>query len=316
MRKHPLRFAVKQSARIPEHWTKFGRRSSTITGTPRMADNPAGAMLNFLYAVAAAETRLACLAIGLDPGLGFYHVDKRGRDSLVYDIIEPIRPHVDEWLFALMEEQVFTIGDFHETRRGAIRVNPPLSDHLAATGSLWAAHLGPLVERIARQLLPDGEAVSLPNLSHGSRISQNQENLATRVPTVRTPSPRCHTCGTTVGRRNRYCEDCRAQALIDAGKRSAARRLEKGESAKSLRKRSTAMKHRRKDNIKWDRNQGRLDPTFSRPRFSHSLKTFRSRNWSKRQDSASPYCSLIRRGEVAPHGCHWDALLAIGQDVT
>ena len=37
--------------------------------------NPANAMLNYLYAVLESEARLAIAALGLDPGLGFWHVD-------------------------------------------------------------------------------------------------------------------------------------------------------------------------------------------------------------------------------------------------
>jgi hypothetical protein len=47
-----------------------------------MAVNPAGAILNYLYALLEVEAGLACLALGLDPALAFFHVDVRGRDSL------------------------------------------------------------------------------------------------------------------------------------------------------------------------------------------------------------------------------------------
>ena len=241
----PLLFAANQLPRIAEHWTIFGQRSSPITGTPRMAGSPAGAMLNFLYSILVAEARLACLAMGLDPGLGAYHVDKPGRESLVYDIIEPIRPAVDEWLFKLFEEHVFTIEDFIETRRGAVRVNPPLSDHLAATGPLWASHLAPIVEETATRFLPGGN-ISRP-LTRTNRTTSDQaekEDARTGVLRVIQPSPRCRTCGTQVGERSRYCDQCRPQALIEAGRRSAARRLKEGESVKSIRGRSASMKKR------------------------------------------------------------------------
>ena len=43
--------------------------------------NLANAMLNYLYAVLESETRLAVAALGLDPGLGFFHTDTAARDS-------------------------------------------------------------------------------------------------------------------------------------------------------------------------------------------------------------------------------------------
>src|SRR2546430_7689206 len=43
----------------------------------RLAVNPANAILNYLYAVLESETCLAIAALGLDPGLGFLHVEDR-----------------------------------------------------------------------------------------------------------------------------------------------------------------------------------------------------------------------------------------------
>jgi CRISPR/Cas system-associated endonuclease Cas1 len=42
-------------------------RGSLLTSSPRLAINPANAILNYLYAILEAETRLACLTLGLDP---------------------------------------------------------------------------------------------------------------------------------------------------------------------------------------------------------------------------------------------------------
>lgn len=310
----PLRFAANQLSRIAEHWTIFGQRSSPITGTPRMAGSPAGAMLNFLYAILVAEARLACLAMGLDPGLGVYHVDKPGRDSLVYDLIEPIRPAVDEWLFKLFEEHVFTIGDFAETRRGAVRVNPPLSDHLAATGPLWASHLAPIVEETATRFLPDGDiSRPLTQTRRGRTSQRSQEKGLTGPPRAKTPAQRCQNCGVQVGERSRYCDQCRPQALIEAGQRSAARRLQTGESLSAKRKRSAAMKKRRRSNIKWDKQDVQPDPEVFRTQILPKLVDVPLQNMVKATGLSKSYCSLIRRGEVTPHPSHWEALDAIGQ---
>ena len=51
-------------------------------------------MLNYMYALLESETRLAAAALGLDPGIGFLHVDTDARDSLACDIMEPGRPQV------------------------------------------------------------------------------------------------------------------------------------------------------------------------------------------------------------------------------
>ena len=45
--------------------------------------------------VPCAESRLAAVAMGLDPGIGLLHVDAPNRDSLACDLMEPVRPSVD-----------------------------------------------------------------------------------------------------------------------------------------------------------------------------------------------------------------------------
>src|SRR5205807_1440788 len=88
----PVMFPKADAPKVPKHWSVFGTRKSPLTGSPRLAANPANAMLNYLYAVLESETRLAIAALGLDPGLGFFHTDTPARDSLACDVMEPIRP--------------------------------------------------------------------------------------------------------------------------------------------------------------------------------------------------------------------------------
>jgi CRISPR/Cas system-associated endonuclease Cas1 len=92
-----VRFARSEAAKVPEHWLRFGARSSLLTGGPRLAVNPANALLNYLYALAEVESRLVLLAVGLDPGLGIVHRDQANRDSLALDLMEAIRPEVDSF---------------------------------------------------------------------------------------------------------------------------------------------------------------------------------------------------------------------------
>ena len=65
-----VRFARNHLPRIPAHWQRFGARGSAVTGaSPRRASNPANALLNYLYAILEAETRIALLTLGLVVGL-------------------------------------------------------------------------------------------------------------------------------------------------------------------------------------------------------------------------------------------------------
>jgi CRISPR-associated protein Cas1 len=90
----PINFPKKDEHRVPEHWRTFGTRVSPLTGSPRRAVNPSGAILNYLHAVLESECRLAITVLGMDPGLGVLHVDLPARDSLACDLMEAIRPEI------------------------------------------------------------------------------------------------------------------------------------------------------------------------------------------------------------------------------
>lgn len=48
----------------------------------------------YLYPILESEARIACLTLGLDPGLGIWHADYRSRDSFALDLMEAVRPDV------------------------------------------------------------------------------------------------------------------------------------------------------------------------------------------------------------------------------
>src|SRR5262249_1284784 len=153
-------FVHADAPRVPEHWRTFGRRASPITGNPRLAANPANAILNYCYAILEAECRIACITVGLDPGLGGLHADHKGRDSLALAVMEALRPEVDAFVLDLLEGHVFRARDFHETRQGACRILAPLTHHLAATAPRWRRAAGPVVENIAQVLMDRPDTVA------------------------------------------------------------------------------------------------------------------------------------------------------------
>jgi CRISPR-associated endonuclease Cas1 len=165
-----VRFARRDARLVPEQWLVFGRRGSLLTTSPRLAVNPANAILNYLYAILEAETRLACLTVGLDPGLGIVHVDYQSRDSFALDLMEAARPAVDAHLIELLQTRTFTRRDFAETARGVCRVNPPLSHELATSATLWAAAIAPAAEAVAKILAE----------ADGSRVKQTPTPLTGR----------------------------------------------------------------------------------------------------------------------------------------
>jgi CRISPR-associated endonuclease Cas1 len=147
-----LNFPSRETVKLPEHWTTFGQRASLITGAPRTATNPANAILNYLYALLEAETILACHAVGLDPGLGIFHTDRRDRASLALDLMEAARPAVDAYLLALLAQRTLSAREFVETSEGACRITPRLASELAAASEVWRTHIAPVVEQAAHTL--------------------------------------------------------------------------------------------------------------------------------------------------------------------
>ena len=67
-----INFPRKDDHRTPAHWSTFGTRVSPLTGSPRLAVNPANAILNYLYTVLESECRLAAAAVGFDPVWAFF----------------------------------------------------------------------------------------------------------------------------------------------------------------------------------------------------------------------------------------------------
>lgn len=74
-----IRFAARDADRVPDHWHEFATRSSIGDRgrSPRVAVTPVNALLNYLYALAEAECRSALTTLGLDPGLGVWHRQRR-----------------------------------------------------------------------------------------------------------------------------------------------------------------------------------------------------------------------------------------------
>ena len=78
------------------------------------------------------------------------HYDTANRDSLAADLMEPLRPVIDRYVLDLIASHVFTRHDFLETRRGQVRILPPLTHHLAATLRRWETEVAPWAEFVAQ----------------------------------------------------------------------------------------------------------------------------------------------------------------------
>jgi CRISPR-associated endonuclease Cas1 len=134
----PVNFPRNDESRTPQHWQSFGNRASLLTGSPRCAVNPANAILNYLYALLEAESRLALAALGLDPGIGFLHVDTPNRDSLACDLMEVARADVDAFLINWITRETLKREWFFEQRDGGCRLMGEFAAILSETTPSWA----------------------------------------------------------------------------------------------------------------------------------------------------------------------------------
>lgn len=344
----PVRFARKAVARIPEHWQTFGSRTSPLTSSPRTASNPANAMLNYLYAIAEAETRIALLAVGLDPGLGIVHADQKNRDSFACDVMEAIRPNIDAYVLELMQARPFGTGDFFETRQGACRLMPPITRMLAETAPRWAAAVAPIVEGIARELFSNGgitRIVATPLTQANRRAGRAKVRTQ---PTRKTPAhdgsrltsrqvAACHDCGVVLDdAARRYCDTClpdvrrerekrvfavAGPAILETRRAAGTDPAHGGEAGKARGRTNAAHVAAI---IEWEREQNELpeagagthpetvrDASFACD-ILPALQGVPLRAMANATGLTPGYCSFVRRGLKVPHRRHWNVLIQLG----
>ena len=144
-----VNFARKDLPRVPDHWTAFnGRRSSINPGSPRSATDPAGAALNYAYKLAEIEAALAARRMGLDPSIGILHADAAGRPSFACDLMEAVRPAVDAHVLGILSGPLRK-REFTEDAQGVVRCLAPITHRLAEAMPSYAVALGPVTETVA-----------------------------------------------------------------------------------------------------------------------------------------------------------------------
>jgi CRISPR-associated protein Cas1 len=67
--------------------------------------DPVNACLSLAYTLAHHQACCALAAAGLDPAIGFYHDLAHGRESLACDLVEPVRPRLEAWVWRLFRER-------------------------------------------------------------------------------------------------------------------------------------------------------------------------------------------------------------------
>ncbi len=78
------------------------------------------ALLSFVYALLTSDMRAALESVGLDPAVGYLHVDRPGRPSLALDLVEEFRPFfADRLVLSLVNRRQLSAKDFRRLDNGA-----------------------------------------------------------------------------------------------------------------------------------------------------------------------------------------------------
>jgi CRISPR-associated endonuclease Cas1 len=311
-RQLPITFPRKDEQRLPDHWRTFGTRVSPLTGSPRLAVNPPNAMLNYLYALLESEARLACAALGLDPGMGVLHVDTKARDSLACDVMEPVRPQVDAFLLDWITHGMLKRAWLFEQRDGNCRLMSSFAARLSETAPMWGRAVAPIAESVARTFWSSTPKQQRPSIPP-TRLTQRKKREAKGAPSLPesiSPPQRenvCRGCGKTITNGRTTCAECAIDAattrMVDAARvgRLTANSPQANAKRASTQRQNALAQHSWKassqpawltDEVYSDKIQPLL-ANISTSVIASSIGVSRC------------YAGNIRKGRFRPHPRHW-----------
>jgi CRISPR-associated endonuclease Cas1 len=311
----PITFPKADLSRVPQHWQRFGARVSPLTGSPRLAANPANAILNYLYTVLESEARLAAAALGLDPGIGVMHVDSPSRDSLACDLMEPIRPQVDAYVLDWISREPIRREWFFEQRNGNCRLMGSFAVRLSETALTWGRAVAPIAEWVSRTLWstlrkPTGQSYPATRLTQSRRRQAKGNSFDARSGDTPRPPRICRNCGAPIKRGQTYCALCAVgvsrEGLIEAaklGRIATHSREAEALRAKSQRKHAAALAAWQPSELpQW------LNEEVYRTKIQPALAGITVPGIATSLGISEPYATDIRRGRRIPHARHWQAL--------
>lgn len=307
----PILLPRKDVERVPNHWLTFGTRHSPLTGGPRLAVNPANALLNYTNAIAESECRLAVCACGLDPGLGFLHTDTANRDSLALDLIETIRPAIEAWLLDWLMREPLRKADFSEASDGNCRISGALCSKLSETAPAWRKLVAPWAEYVVRELWPTTRSSRGNQIRPPTRLTQQRKREAkgrTFLPAAKPPKIQrlCRGCGLHIKPPHEHCKNCAidisTKRLIEGAK--IGRVIAHGDKANRARI-HTMHRHDEARRV-WSKSGETAMPlSVYKHRIMPKLSTLTNSAIMGALKVSWVYASHIRRGMRIPHPRHW-----------
>jgi hypothetical protein len=314
-RELPVRFPRADLVRTPEHWRTFGPRRSPLSGgTGRRAVTPGNAMANYLYAILESEARLSAAALGLDPGLGFLHVDSGVRDSLACDLMEAARPACDEYLARWLLDKPLRRDWFFEDADGTCRLTSAFAVELSKTAPMWARAIAPWAERITAMLsgsLRRGPIGASPptRLTQRNRRAVHTDADAPEPRPVQTPTL-CQDCGTPVRPGRSFCVHCGVIFTTKQFRAVAAQGRALAHSPTAQSHRAATQRRNRATELAWKPSEQPrwLTEDAYRSRILPKLATISVSRLATVLVVSLGYAQHIKRGLRRPHPRHWVTL--------
>ena len=334
----PVRFARRDVPRTPAHWHHVGPRGSPLTGSAQRAVTPAHAMLNLMLALLESEARIACVTIGLDPGLGLLHYDQQSRHSFALDLMEPGRPAIEAQLVGLLDSHAFRRSDFTQEPDGNVRIAPELARQLCQT-TITDEVVGRHAEAAAKLLgraavrppntVPTRDPIHVPTRLTGKHRSEGRDqyrNRPPKQPRTRAPAvePACKECGAPLPNRDRVvCDSClpiqNRQRLDHYREIETARRAATGDHPQSRPEVREKLAHAQR--LHWERRAASPDApgyTGHPSEFNRLIRPLLAglspALLADKTGLSKGYVAQIRDGRHTPHPRHWPALHQIGLD--
>jgi hypothetical protein len=82
--------------------------------------------------VLETQVRMAVVAAGLDPTIGYFHGRYDGKQTLALDLMEPKRPQVDRAVLEFAKAHTFSAGDVALLDGAVCRLNPQVARNIDA----------------------------------------------------------------------------------------------------------------------------------------------------------------------------------------
>jgi hypothetical protein len=233
-------------------------------------------------------------------------------DSLAFDVLEPIRPEIEESVLSWVRREPLRRSDFFEAPNGNYRLMSCLCAKLSETSPLWGKRVAPWAEYVARTLWAT-TSPSKRDLRLSTPLTQQHRRTAKGGPClaeVKPPKPErlCRGCGKAVQGRSINRAECdvdiATKRLVEVARAGRAA----GHTPEAIAKEAATHRRHGQERAAW--NPAKQPPWLTEQVFSEKIQPALARvsatAIAKRIGVSRWYAGRIREG-YRPHPRHWQA---------